>query len=790
MENPFNLSSCDFNRYYPSQKAAVLWAPVYAFPVYATAVFLLSNYLELIDMSTLFFPQFRVPVLGLQVGGILDEAYPRVITFIIAALVLHHGINTTTLFIAHCRLLILSRSLVIRKSSINALLDKSHQLTCINYVLMIISVASILLLFNTDNPEYQNKWKKELYAKYRLEFIWCPSYFVMDPTVWEFITMLSVAGSVTVLFAVVFVICSLTTIAIVQSAKDTMSVQSVRYHMQVVVTFLISCAIQAFFVVLPVIHILFCVYFEFFKVYTGDYLFYSLFTQAHQGTAFTLFYVLFHRKTRKTLTKYQSLRETGVAQNVTTLLNNVLKNYDQHFRPGFKSGKPTKVYIDLFIRTMGPVADLAYTYSFNCYFRQKWTDDRLHFNNSGIGFRQLSLSMAMLDKIWKPDTYFWNGAGSYVHGITTSNRLVRLEPDGTILYSSRITIKAKCQMDMSRYPLDKQACRLVLGSYAYPSDEVQYKWRIMDNDKGVKIDYESIADLPQFSLTGFKVYDPANLTRDKEYSALEVRFYFDRHFGYFLMNFYVPCALVVLLCWVAFFTKREATAERIGIGITNVLTIVLISLDSKSDSPKVDSPTALDVYIWICYLTHLFCMIEFTVVHYYTKYNTGDPEIQEVERERLRQIIKQIPKNSNSRVAVPSFKRRNAAQPVSITRSLPNKAIRFMSVRQPRRTEQRESIQLMRKISHMETSTQNEAGSSLNLESIRQENVGWRLYYWMIDHDIKTDPFGVAQNSISRIDKISVVVAPLIFILTIALYYDFYVNRPFKFKFENDFRNI
>ncbi|CAL2044912.1 unnamed protein product [Caenorhabditis brenneri] len=483
-------------------------------------------------------------------------------------------------------------------------------------------------------------------------------------------------------------------------------------------------------------------------------------------------------------------RESGIAQNVTHLLNDVLKNYDQHFRPGFKSGKPTKVYIDLFIRTMGPVADLAYTYSFNCYFRQKWTDDRLHFNNSGIGFGQLSLSMAMLDKIWKPDTYFWNGAGSYVHGITTSNRLVRLETDGTILYSSRITVKAKCQMDMSRYPLDKQACRLIIGSYAYSSDEVQYKWRIMGEDNGVKIDYESIADLPQFSLSGFKVYEAANLTRDKEYSALEVRFYFDRHFGYFLMNFYVPCALVVLLCWVAFFTKREATAERIGIGITNVLTIVLISLDSKSDSPKVDSPTALEVYIWICYITHLICMVEFTVVHYHTKYNTGDPEIQEVERERLRQIIKQIPKSTNNR-ALPSFKRRNAAQPVSLARNLPNKATRFMSVRQPKKSEQSESIQLVRKISHMETTPQeNDAESSLNLESIRQENVGWRLYYWMIDHNIKTDPFGVAQNSISRIDKISVVVAPLIFILTIALYYDFYVNREFKFNFDNDFRNI
>ncbi|CAL2044911.1 unnamed protein product [Caenorhabditis brenneri] len=248
-------------------------------------------------MSTLFYPQFVVPVLGLQVGGIAESFYPRVITFLIAALVIHHGINTTTLFIAHCRLMLLSRSLILRKNSTNTLLKRAHQLACINYFLMIISVMSILLLFNVDNPEYQLIWKREMYQKYRLDFIWCPKFYVLDPTVWEFATMMIVACSVTVLFAFVFVLCSLTTIAIVQSAKDTMSVQTMRYHVQVVVSFLISCGIQAFFVVLPVFHMLLCVYFEFIKTYTG------VFTQAHQGTAFTLFYVLSHRKTKKTWRK-------------------------------------------------------------------------------------------------------------------------------------------------------------------------------------------------------------------------------------------------------------------------------------------------------------------------------------------------------------------------------------------------------------------------------------------------------------------------------------------------------
>ena len=75
-----------------------------------------------------------------------------------------------------------------------------------------------------------------------------------------------------------------------------------------------------------------------------------------------------------------------------------------------------------------------------------------------------------------------------------------------------------------------------------------------------------------------------------------------------------------------------------------MLTLILISIDSKTDSPKVnifskisvifylkiqvDLATALDVFIWICYLFNFLGMLEFTIVHYYTKFNTGDPEIQ------------------------------------------------------------------------------------------------------------------------------------------------------------------
>ncbi|KAK6756567.1 hypothetical protein RB195_014781 [Necator americanus] len=144
--------------------------------------------------------------------------------------------------------------------------------------------------------------------------------------------------------------------------------------------------------------------------------------------------------------------------------------------------------------------------------------------------------------------------------------------------------------------------------------------------------------------------------------------------------------------------------------------MVLIANDSKSDAPKVNFPTALDIYIWICYTTLLICMVEFTVVHYFTKFNTGDPEIQALEREKMRQIIRRIPKTA-----------------------------------------------------------------------VMRDSVGWRLYYWMMNNGRPTDPFGLAQNSISSVDRFSRIALPIYFVAVVIVYYNFYVNTPYDFTFDDEY---
>lgn len=68
------------------------------------------------------------------------------------------------------------------------------------------------------------------------------------------------------------------------------------------------------------------------------------------------------------------------------------------------------------------------------YFQQAWRDKRLSY--SEIAYN-LTLDNRVADQLWVPDTYFLNDKKSFVHGVTVKNRMIRLHPDGTVLYGLR-----------------------------------------------------------------------------------------------------------------------------------------------------------------------------------------------------------------------------------------------------------------------------------------------------------------------------------------------------------------
>ena len=120
--------------------------------------------------------------------------------------------------------------------------------------------------------------------------------------------------------------------------------------------------------------------------------------------------------------------------------------YDSQIRPKgvttnvTETDGPTKVTVNLFVRSFEKIDDVKMEFSVQITFRQLWNDNRLAFNNMGGKIKYLT--MTERDKVWMPDTFFRNEKDAKFHEIIQPNLYVRVFPNGDILYSIRV---GKCQ---------------------------------------------------------------------------------------------------------------------------------------------------------------------------------------------------------------------------------------------------------------------------------------------------------------------------------------------------------
>ncbi|MBN3284153.1 GBRB3 protein, partial [Polyodon spathula] len=243
------------------------------------------------------------------------------------------------------------------------------------------------------------------------------------------------------------------------------------------------------------------------------------------------------------------------------------------------------------------------------YFQQYWRDKRLAY--SGIPLN-LTLDNRVADQLWVPDTYFLNDKKSFVHGVTVKNRMIRLHPDGTVLYGLRITTTAACMMDLRRYPLDEQNCTLEIESYGYTTDDIGFYWRGGDS----AVTGVGRIELPQFSIVEYRLVSRNVVFATGAYPRLSLSFKLKRNIGYFILQTYMPSILITILSWVSFWINYDASAARVALGITTVLTMTTINTHLRETLPKIPYVKAIDLYLMGCFVFVFLALLEYAFVNY------------------------------------------------------------------------------------------------------------------------------------------------------------------------------
>ena len=68
------------------------------------------------------------------------------------------------------------------------------------------------------------------------------------------------------------------------------------------------------------------------------------------------------------------------------------------------------------------------------YMRQSWIDPRMAYTMTD---KPTVIPARAMDMVWVPDIFFPNEKRASFHEVTVPNRLMRVYPNGTIVYSVR-----------------------------------------------------------------------------------------------------------------------------------------------------------------------------------------------------------------------------------------------------------------------------------------------------------------------------------------------------------------
>ncbi|XP_010753533.3 gamma-aminobutyric acid receptor subunit beta-3 isoform X1 [Larimichthys crocea] len=304
----------------------------------------------------------------------------------------------------------------------------------------------------------------------------------------------------------------------------------------------------------------------------------------------------------------QSVNEPGNMSFVKETVDKLLKGYDIRLRPDF-GGPPVAVGMSIDVASIDMVSEVNMDYTLTMYFQQYWRDKRLAY--AGIPLN-LTLDNRVADQLWVPDTYFLNDKKSFVHGVTVKNRMIRLHPDGTVLYGLRITTTAACMMDLRRYPLDEQNCTLEIESYGYTTDDIEFYWKGGDT----AVTGVTRIELPQFSIVDYKLVSRNVVFSTGAYPRLSLSFKLKRNIGYFILQTYMPSILITILSWVSFWINYDASAARVALGITTVLTMTTINTHLRETLPKIPYVKAIDMYLMGCFVFVFLALLEYAFVNY------------------------------------------------------------------------------------------------------------------------------------------------------------------------------
>jgi hypothetical protein len=109
----------------------------------------------------------------------------------------------------------------------------------------------------------------------------------------------------------------------------------------------------------------------------------------------------------------------------------------------------------------------------NIYLYLSWCDKRLTWNPAN--YSNVLLIQIPANKVWLPDLSIMNAAGTTNMIPIASNQYVAISYSGYISVAVNLpSLQTRCPLNVLKYPFDAQKCQIIIGSWMYTTNEINF----------------------------------------------------------------------------------------------------------------------------------------------------------------------------------------------------------------------------------------------------------------------------------------------------------------------------
>ncbi len=242
------------------------------------------------------------------------------------------------------------------------------------------------------------------------------------------------------------------------------------------------------------------------------------------------------------------------------------------------------------------IDDEAEKVAFSGVLTLVWKDARQAFDpvKEGVSEKVFSGSYQFneISPGWYPQVTLANALDQY----DSRAVLLRVKPDGTSILSEELEAAAKVDLDIRRFPFDRQRLELVFRVFGYDASQVALK----SEPNSASAD-GSLTKLAQWTMEGIeasnRTLNAADSDRMGDASALVVSMNVNRQPLFMLRLVVVPLCLIVILSWSVFWMDRSSVGDRMAVSFVGILTAVAYQITLGGIVPNVSYFTLMNGFL-------------------------------------------------------------------------------------------------------------------------------------------------------------------------------------------------